>query len=334
MSFQHQIISEPIPIHLFIRYKLADKYLDRIREICKEVIIEPWTYGHPEPKITHDLTKCNVVLTLGLQDPLNIIDQVPNLEWVQSTSVGLDALLNPRVKESSVLLTNTKGCTSVPIAEHTVALISSLSRGIPMMIRNQQQQKWELPPVMDLEKATVGIVGYGEIGKEIAKRCKSFDMNIIGCKKHVGKGKTNDDPADAIVGLNQIDDVLSQADFLVLALPSTDETYHFINKERLEKMKKGSFLINVGRGNTIAEDDLLSSLQNGHLTGAALDVFDVEPLPKEHPFWHLENVIVSPHHAYYSPKTMDRYMDLFIENLKRFSVGEPLLNVVNKELGY
>ncbi|ALF11095.1 D-2-hydroxyacid dehydrogenase [Parageobacillus thermoglucosidasius] len=326
--------TKKISPNVYIRIDIPQEYIDKLKEICSMVIVEPWKYGQPEPVPSSDLSECNVILTLGLHDPLHILKNAPNVQWVQSISVGTDAMINDDVINSDVIITNTKGCTSVPIAEHTIAMITSFARGVPTMIRNQKERKWERIPVMDLENATVGIIGYGEIGFEIAKRCRSLGMQVIGCRRNLGKKNREFEPANIVVGMDQVDDVISHSDFLVLALPSTRETVHFFNRERLRKMKQGSYLINVGRGNTVVEEDLIECLINNRIAGAALDVFEVEPLPKEHPFWQLENVIVSPHNAYYSPKTMDRYMDLFMRNLKLFSEGKPLINIVDKQLGY
>ncbi|WP_078544930.1 D-2-hydroxyacid dehydrogenase [Litchfieldia alkalitelluris] len=319
--------------YVYVRYNIPEKYVGKMKEVCEEIIIEPWVYGTPEPEPISDLSQVNVIATLGLQDPLTIIKQTPNLKWIQSLSVGLDAMLHEDIRKSELVITNVKGCTSVPIAEHTIAMITAFSRGVPAMIRNQLSKTWARIPVMDLEDTTVGIIGYGVIGMEIANRCKSLGMKVIGCRKHPGKSNEND-PADFVVGMGEADQLLAQSDFLILSLPSTDETYRFMNSEKFKRMKKGSYFINVGRGNTIVEDDLLEVLQNGHLNGAALDVFDIEPLPDDHPFWNQENIIISPHNAFFSPKTMDRYMELFIENLQRYYEEKPLLNVIDKDLGY
>ena len=318
---------------IFIRKTIPQNYIDKMKEMGAELVIQPWEYGKPEPLLEKDISKCNIVLTLGLNDTLSIMESAPNIKWVQSLSVGLDALLHEEMQNSSLIITNTKGCTSVPIAEHTIAMIAGLARGLPFLIRNQLTSTWKPTPITDLSLSTVGIIGYGAIGQEIARRCKGLDMKVIGCKKRPSIQK-QDDPADQIVGLDQIDYVIKEADFLVLALPSTKETYHLINKDRLAKMKTTSFLINIGRGNILVEKDLLSSLQEKKIAGAALDVFDIEPLPKDHPFWELGNLIISPHNAYYSPKTMDRYMELFLENIQRFMCGKDLLNIVDKKLGY
>ncbi|HWL12938.1 MAG TPA: D-2-hydroxyacid dehydrogenase [Ureibacillus sp.] len=318
---------------IYARSHLPDIYVKKIEQLGALLLIEPWSYGEKEPEIRHDLTLCNIVLTLGLHDPLAILNAAPNIRWVQSLSVGVDQLLHPKTIERDLVITNTKGCTAIPIAEHTIAMITSLARGIPVMLQNQQAKKWEEIDVTELAGATVGIIGYGEIGKEIAKRAKGLEMTVIGCRKR--QTETDEqDPADQVVSLEDINKVLEIADFLVLALPSTKETFHLINGEKLKKMKSTSYLINVGRGNTIVEADLLHALETKQIRGAALDVFEEEPLCSDHPFWSLDNCLISPHTAYYSPKTTERYMDIFLQNLIRFQKGLPLINVVDKKLGY
>ncbi|MFT8322935.1 MAG: D-2-hydroxyacid dehydrogenase [Bacillus sp. (in: firmicutes)] len=318
---------------IYIRNNIPEKYINKLTELGATVLLEPWTYGENEPSVKHDLSACTIVLTLGLNDPLTIMKVAPNIQWVQSISVGTDSLLNENTINSNIVITNTKGCTSIPIAEHTIAMMSSFARCIPTLLHNQQSRRWENTSITDLEGSTVGIIGYGEIGKEIAKRCKAFDMTVIGCRKRPNR-TGEDDPADKVVGLEEMDMVIKASDFLVLALPSTSETYHSINKDKLSLMKSTSFLINIGRGNTIAEQDLLKVLQAKKIAGAALDVFDIEPLRKNHPFWELDNVIISPHNAYFSPKSMERYMNIFFKNIQRFQNDQPLINIVDKNLGY
>lgn len=307
--------------------------MKKFKEICSQVIVEPWVFGELEPNSTVDLSECEVLFTLGYFDTLNILKKASNIKWIHSFSVGVEAMLHDEVQNSEIIITNVKGCTSVPIAEHTMALITSLARRVPDMVKNQINKKWMGVPVSDLFHSTVGIIGYGGIGFEIAKRCKAFGMRVIGCRRNPNKRNKEYEPADLILGMNQVDEVLSQSDFIVLALPTTKETLYIFNKERFNKMKKGSYFINVGRGNTIVEGDLVACLVNRHLAGAALDVFDVEPLPKDHPFWELENVIVSPHNAFNSAN-QNEMMELALQNLKLFSEGKPLLNVVDKQLGY
>ncbi|TWE01844.1 phosphoglycerate dehydrogenase-like enzyme [Neobacillus bataviensis] len=330
-----KVMTPKVSPSIYIRYNLPEVYLKQFKEICPNIVVEPWNFDEPEPEVTADLSECEILLTLGMRDNLNILKKAKNVKWVHSISAGLDAMLTDVVKNSDVIITNAKGCTSVPIAEHTIALISAFSRDIPTMVKKQRAQEWcKMLPVRTLAGSTVGIIGYGEIGYEIAKRCKGLEMKVIGCRRNPDKKNKKHEPADVVVGMDQVDEVLAKSDYVVVALPSTKDTIHFMNKERFSKMKKDSYLINVGRGNTVAEKDLVDCLRNGKIAGAGLDVFEVEPLPKDHPFWYMDNVIVSPHNAYNSSNHSERVMKLILENLTRFYEGIPLLNVVDKKLGY
>ncbi|WP_257984248.1 D-2-hydroxyacid dehydrogenase [Neobacillus cucumis] len=330
-----KVMTKKVSPSIYIRYNLPEIYLKQFKEICPNIVVEPWKFDEPEPEVTVDLSDCEVVLTLGMRDNLNILKNAKNVKWVHSISAGLDAMLTDDVKNSDVIITNAKGCTSVPIAEHTIALISAFAREVPTMVRKQRTQEWcKMLPVRTLAGSTVGIIGYGEIGYEIAKRCKGLEMKVIGCRRNPDKKNKEHEPADEVVGMDRVDEVLSKSDYVVVALPSTEETIHYMNKDRFEKMKKDSYLINVGRGNTMVEEDLVECLKSGKIAGAGLDVFEVEPLPKDHPFWYMDHVIVSPHNAYNSDNHSERVMNLILENLKRFYEGKQLLNIVDKNLGY
>ncbi|MCZ0704148.1 phosphoglycerate dehydrogenase-like enzyme [Natronobacillus azotifigens] len=329
-----KIKTHQITPSIYFRSSISDQHLQKLRGISERVIVDPWEMGETEPEPSADLSDCNIIFTLGLTDDLSILKKAPNVKWVQSHSVGVDAMLHEETINQDIIITNARGCTSIPIAEHTIAMITSFAKQVPTLLKHKQQQNWEKAMVKDLSGSTIAIIGYGQIGSEIAKRCKAFDMHVVGCRRNPSQNNPENDYADLIVGMDQVNDVLGKADFVVLALPATEETDDFLDRERLKVMKPGSVLINVGRGNAVVEPDLVESLRAGHLAGAALDVFDVEPLPDEHPFWHMDNVIISPHQAYLSPKNTDRIIDLFYQNIKRFIAGDPLLNVVNKVKGY
>lgn len=319
---------------IYIRRDLPEIYINEMKKLGAKVVVESWEWKQAEPTPQADLTDCEVILTLGMRDDLSILKYAPNTKWVHSFSVGIEAMIKSNFQNSDVTVTNSKGCTAVPIAEHTLAMILGFSRGLPTMINNRKNQYWGLVPTIDLSTATVGIIGYGKIGSAIAERCKALGMRVIGCKRNPDKEQDGKDYADEVVGMDKLDSVLEQSDFVVLSLPSTKETKYLFNKEKLKKMKEGSYLINVGRGNAIVESDLVEVLEERYLSGASLDVFEVEPLPSNHPFWTMDNVIVSPHIAYYSSQHMEHNMELFMTNLKNYIEGKPLLNVVDKKLGY
>ncbi|WP_017472526.1 D-2-hydroxyacid dehydrogenase [Amphibacillus jilinensis] len=317
---------------VYFRVNIPEHYRQYFEKRCKQIIVEPWNIGEAEPISEADLTNCEVIFTLGFIDDLSILTQAPNVKWVQSLSVGVDALINTYTQDNDLIITNTKGCTSVPIAEHTMAMILAFSKRLPELRINQQRQLWQKEPVGDLLNAHVCIVGYGQIGYEIAKRCKAFGMKVSGCRRR--PTDQSDSFTDLIVGMDRVDEVIQEADYIVLALPATPETDDFLNSERISQLKEGAVIINVGRGNAIVESDLVDALNDGQISGAALDVFQVEPLPATHPFWHMDQVIISPHQAYLSQQNIDRIMALFKENIIRYQSGQPLLNQVDKLKGY
>jgi len=321
---------------VYVRNPLAEKYVAQLKDVAAEVIVEPWEPRNPEPEPVADISSIDVVVTIGMRDRLHILNHAPGIKWVHSMSVGLDAMLTEAVIDSPVIITNARGCASIPIAEHTVTCIASMARGFPAVTRNQLQKKWVLlpAPIRELLDSTVGIVGYGEIGSQIAKRCQALGMNVIGCRRNPGRSVMDSVEGVQVVGLDQVDHVLAVSDFLVLAMPASSETHRFLNRQSLSRLKPGSYVINVGRGSAIDEADLLEALRSGHVAGAALDVFEQEPLDPDHPFWSMENVIVTPHHAYFSPRTTERNMELLLDNLNRYARGAALRNVVDKRRGY
>ncbi|MFT8312457.1 MAG: D-2-hydroxyacid dehydrogenase [Sporolactobacillus sp.] len=325
---------DPIEPIIYIRNVLSNDALQELSKLSQKIVYDPWTPGAPEPEPLSALAECDVMLTAGYRDDLKILPKAKNLKWVQSASVGVDMMLRKDVVDHELMITNTRGCTSVPIAEHVLAMITALAKKVPHFVRKQMAGTWDEANVGDLAGTTVGIIGYGDIGYEIARRCKAFDMKVIGCRRNPQKRHGDHDPADQVVGMDQMDAVLAQSDFVVLALPATSETIHSFDKKRLSLMKSGSYLVNIGRGNLIVESDLAVCLTNGPIAGAALDVFEIEPLPQKHQFWNMDHVIITPHRAYYSSNYEQRYMDLFVENLHRYSEGRPLINAVNKMLGY
>lgn len=327
---------EPSDVFVYARESIPREYIEKLNGLGVRVAVEPWAHGEEEPIPSVDLTSCDVLLTMGWLDRLDILTRAPNVRWIHSISVGVDAFSIPERLLPGLTVTNSKGCTSVPIAEHALALILALARGVPSIVERQAGRQWggRSFATKELYGSTVGIIGYGEIGAEIGRRCKGLGMRVLGCRKHPGKSRHPSEIADLVVDFARADEVIAQSDVLVLSLPSTEETIGFMNKRRLQAMKKDSFLVNVGRGSAIVEKDLAECLQRGMMAGAALDVFEQEPLPADHPLWDCPNVLISPHVAYDSPKNIDRCMELFLHNLTCYLRGEPLKNVVDMNAGY
>ena len=258
----------------------------------------------------------------------------PNVEWVHSRSAGLDGLLFPELVESPARLTNGSGVYSESLGEFVVGAILYFAKDLRRMIRNQAAGVWEQFDIVEASGQTVGIVGYGDIGRAVATRVRALGMRVLGVKRHGPPAHEADPLAERIYGPEGLIEMISRSDYVVAAAPLTPETLGMIGEPELAAMKPGAVLINVGRGPVVQEAALVRALSEQRIKGAALDVFDTEPLPAGHPFYKLENVLLSPHCADHTPDWLDQAMRFFLTQFERFRKGEPLKNVVDKRLGY
>jgi D-2-hydroxyacid dehydrogenase (NADP+) len=259
------------------------------------------------------------------------------LRWIHSTAAAVHQLMSPELCSSDIIVTNARSVHGPVVAEHAIALMFALAKRVPNAVRYQQEHVWaqeqisyEHPHPSELAGSTLGLVGYGAIGAEIARRAVSLGMSLLIVRQHPERAGS----AEQTFGLDRLDDVVSQADFLVLAAPVTDKTHHLLNAARLARMKPTAYIINVARGALIDEATLIDALRNRQIGGAGLDVFDHEPLPAESPLWDLDNVLMTPHTAATSDKMWERHYALIQENLRRYLAGEPLLGLVDKRVGY
>ena len=265
-----------------------------------------------------------------------MLEAATNLRWVHSIAAGVEALLFPEFIESDIPLTASKGIHAIQIAEHIFALILSYTRNLPLAFEAQGRSEWlamdvSRSGITEVYERTMGIIGLGGIGSEVSKRAKGLGMRVIAVKR---RSSPKPDFVDELYFEDRLKEVLSQSDFVVLALPSTPATKEIIGEEELRAMKDDSFLVNVGRGNAIDEEALVRALKEGWIGGAGLDVFSEEPLPSTSPFWRLANVVLTPHSSGGSPHIGRRSAELFCENIRRFLAGEELLNIVDKKEGY
>jgi phosphoglycerate dehydrogenase-like enzyme len=263
-----------------------------------------------------------------------VFGMCPNLRWVHSRSVGLERTLFPELLESPVTLTNGTGVFSASLGEFALAAILYFAKDFRRMVRNQQAGVWEAFDVMPVSGQTVGIIGYGDIGRAIAARVRPMGMTVLALKRHASSLTGADPMVEQIYRPEQRIEMISRCDYVAVAAPLTPETRGMIGDPEFAAMKATAVVINVGRGPVIDEAALVRALSNGRIKGAALDVFNQEPLPQGHLFYKLENVLLSPHCADHTPDWLDNAMRLFIAQFERFRSGEPLLNVVDKKLGY
>ena len=256
---------------------------------------------------------------------LQSIPRLTALRWFHGAFVGMDHPVFRSIAERGVTVTNSPGVTAVPIAQYVLAMMLRHAKQIPAWEAAQRERVWRRVESDELTDRTVVVIGVGGIGGEVARLAGAFGMRVLGVRRR-------QEPVphvDALYPPEQLQDVLGEADYLVIATPLTPQTNGMIDARALAAIKPGAYLINVARGPIVDESALIAALQDGRLAGAALDVFDKEPLPPESPLWAMENVIVTPHNAGASPRTLERSARLFIDNLRRYAAGEPLLCVVD-----
>jgi phosphoglycerate dehydrogenase-like enzyme len=272
-----------------------------------------------------------------------LLARAPRLAWVHSASAGVERALTPTSRSRGIVITNARGVFSRPIAEYVVMMILAVSRKLPGLLELQRERTWQPLEGTELRDVTVGIVGLGSIGRAVGALATAFGCRVVATRRRPEAGTSARDDEELSFGEAMLDRVggpetlpalLAESDFVVLAAPLTAETENMISAETLEAMKPGAWLINVARGRLVDERALLRALRDGPIGGAILDTFRDEPLQPSSPFYDLPNVIVTPHTSWSSGRVLDRSVELFADNLRRFAKGEPLLNVVDPSRGY
>jgi phosphoglycerate dehydrogenase-like enzyme len=260
----------------------------------------------------------------------------PRLRWVQASMAGAGEVANNAgLLEADVVVTTASGVYSGPLAEFVLMAMLQHAKNLDRLRRDKAEKAWRPAHSDTLEGRTLCIVGIGNIGRAVAERARPFGMRILGVKRTARE----DDPAlpyaDELYSTDRLHEALGEADYVAVTLPGTPETGRLLDAEAIAAMKPGAYFANVGRGAVVDEGALVEALRDGHLSGAALDVFEVEPLPRESPLWELENVVISPHSTDNLPELTNKLQtDLFCENLRRYLDGEALVNVLDKKLLY
>jgi glyoxylate/hydroxypyruvate reductase A len=255
----------------------------------------------------------------------------PKVRWIQATSAGIGQLLvRTGLIHTPITFTTARGIHGTPLTEFVLMAILWFAKEGPRIVREQAAHRWERTCARELRGATVGIVGLGGIGSAVARTCRALGLRVVAARRTVSEAPDQERVADVLVPISQLSTVLREADFLVLACPHTPETEGMIGRAEFEQMKRGAVLINIARGAVVDEAALIAALRQGHLGGAALDVFAEEPLPGASPLWDFPNVLVSPHSASTVTTENAKLTDLFCENLKRYLRGDPLLHVFDR----
>ncbi len=311
---------------ILIYFPMAEEYYQLIRDAAQghEVVV-----ARNAEEAVREVADADIVYG---SCPRNVFVHAKQLKWFQSQSAGLDAVLFPELTESDVIVTNAARLYASHAAEHAFALLLGLTRGIHRFAENRLSRAWKgHRPLIEIGGWTLGVIGAGGFGVEMAQRGKGLGLRVIAVDAY---RKEKPDCMDELWGMERLDDLLRASDVVMVACPLTAETRHLLNAERLALMKPTATLINVARGGIIDEAALGEVLRERRIAGAGLDVFEVEPLPADSPLWDLDNVILTPHCAGASQHRPRRTVEFFCDNLRRYSAGEPLRNVVNKQKGF
>ncbi|MBD2567945.1 D-2-hydroxyacid dehydrogenase [Anabaena lutea] len=287
-----------------------------------------------EGNIDADATDAEVYFSWFYLKPTTlhrVLDAAPLLRWHHAPNAGVNHILTQKYLEKDLILTNGAGVHGIPIAEFVITYLLAYSKRLPSLYKLQNEHNWQRGlPIQELFEKTLLIIGAGGIGQEIAVRAKAFGMRIFGSSRHP-KPLPN---FDKVVGANDWKELLSEAEFVVIATPLTPETKGMIDVETLRLFRPDSYLINIARGAIVDESALTKALQANWIAGAALDTVFTEPLPADSPLWTLPNVFITPHCSGHSPRVKERTIALFLDNFNRYYQGKPLRNVVDKTAGY
>jgi phosphoglycerate dehydrogenase-like enzyme len=332
-------------MNVLVTTGFEDALLDQMRAVSSELRV---TRGDSKRA---DYADVDVLYGNALpRDPA----KAPRLKWVQLHMAGPDSLHDhPMYTQTGVALTTTSGVHAATVAEYAITVLLALAHRVPRMVEWKgkgswppDEQRWPLFVPTEVRGATLGLVGYGSIGRELARIAKSaFAMTVLACKRdpserrdtgycRPGTGDPEGLLPEAWFTPAQLDELLAGSDVVVMCAPLTRETRHLFDAKAFGAMKSSAYFINVGRGGSVDETALVNALKDGRIAGAAIDVFAQEPPPKKHPLYALDNVIVSPHVSGFLPTYDDHCTTLFTENLRRYLAGRPLLNLVDRSLGY
>lgn len=259
------------------------------------------------------------------------IDEFTNLKWIQLLTAGVNQVPMDKVLAKDIVLTNNRGGYSIPIAEWIVLKMLEMIKNTREFYHRQDDKIWKMDTsLLELYGKTVGFIGTGSIAQEAAKRLEPFGVNILG----INFSGQDTQHFHKCVSVDSMNDVLPQCDFVVVAAPATDKTYHLLDETVFSHMKDGTYIVNIARGSIIDESALTESLLSGKIKKAALDVFEEEPLPEDSPLWEMDNVLISPHNSWASEMDKRRRYEIAYKNMKKFITSKELINIVNLEQGY
>jgi D-2-hydroxyacid dehydrogenase (NADP+) len=327
-------------VNLLVTTALNEASLKQIANIGSRIkltsaaeLVQAEQKGDAAAKKQLDVFLADTEVIYGFRLPVDVIARAPKLRWFQTMSAGVDRFLDDKFRQSPVIMTSVSGIHATPIGEFALELMLMFAKGAPLAFQQKQQRQWKpyLPKV--LRSKTVGIVGLGHIGREVARLAKAFGMRVLATRRSVRKSKRAR-YVDRLFPPDGLRQLLAESDFVVITLPLTKETYRIIGEAELRSMKSTAYLINVARGNLVDEEALVRALEEHRIAGAGLDVFTKEPLPADSRLWEFPNVIISPHIAGGMENYVEKATGVFCENMQRYLGGRRLINVVDKKRGY
>lgn len=316
-------------MRIVLCYPVEQRHLDQIAAAAPDAEIVDAGQQH----IDHEILDADIFCGHAKEKPVpwNEVVAQGRLRWIQSSAAGLDHCLAPSVVQSDIIVTSASGLFADQVAEQTMAILAGLLRGLSVFFRAGLRREFIRRPIRDLHGATVGIVGFGGNGRRLAEVLVPFRVRILATDIFpVNKP----DCVDQLWPADRLDDLLRQSDIVILCVPLTEHTKGMISGPELAEMKQDAVLVNVARGQCVVEADLVAALESGHLSGAGLDVTEIEPLPPTSKLWDMPNVIITPHVGAQSARRYDDVTNFFCENLHRNSQRRRLLNLVDKELGF
>lgn len=335
---------------ILVTTRITDEQLESLRQVIssldeeqaasseKRLGLAPGSLASAEiarevdPKRAAQLLRdADILYCFPLPGPL---EEARSLKWIQLVSAGAEHLFEAGIRRKDILVTTASGIHGVAMAEYTLCMMVMLARRMPLVLRESERREWKPSRLRtyyggELRGSSLGIVGLGTIGGQVAETARALGMRVIGLRLSGMEG-----PADRVYSPEGLLELLSESDHVLVALPLTEATRNFIGERELRAMKRGAFLINVARGGIVDETALATALREGWIAGAAFDVFAEEPLSPDSELWDLPNLIITPHMAGNTLPYLDRATEIFRENLRRYLLGEPMINVLNKERGY
>lgn len=320
--------------HRFDLWRLPPWFGERLRREFPDLkVVQRDSYDG----IEQELRDAEVIFTISLRPEQ--FATARSLRWIHAPTAAVHQLLFPELINSPVVVTNSREVHGTVVAEHVMALIFALAKKIPQAAQLQQSRTWGQESIwkegqhpQEIAGATLGLIGVGSIGRRVAQMASLLDMRVIAVREHVEKGTP--DGVEQVFPISQLHELLRDSDYVVIAAPLTPATQGIINSATLAQMKASGYLINVGRGPQVEAAALVDALRTRRIAGAALDVFDREPLPADSPLWELKNLLITPHTAGLTDRLWSRHYELFAENVRRYRAGQALLYIVNKQKGY